>query len=135
MTSFFSRELEELEAIREAEETALAQAEVAAQEAAAGMFGNDDDDDALDDLSNSDDEHIATPSTRSLSRDDKKSPDDLQDEFVKSLGRGSFKDPTQPLSASIRRPPMNEEDGDVLGKHSTLDGMTHSAIQRHVRNM
>ncbi len=48
-----ARELEELEAIKEAEEAALAEAEAAAAEAAAeaaaGLFGDDDDDDEDDD--------------------------------------------------------------------------------------
>ena len=62
--------MEELEAIKEAEETALKQAELAAEEAAKGLFD-------LDEVSlhTNDEDHIETPSTRSLSRDDKSSPE------------------------------------------------------------
>ena len=49
---FLFRELEELEAIKEAEEAALAEAEAAAAEAAAeaaaGLFGDDDDEDDME---------------------------------------------------------------------------------------
>ena len=108
--------MEELEALKEAEETALKQAEIAAEEAARGLLG---DIDLLDEVSlhTNDENHIETPSTRSLSRDEKSSPEDSS----KTDSAGSFQNPTQPLSAAIK--PNN-----VHGA-----GMTESAIQRHVR--
>ena len=108
--------MEELEALKEAEETALKQAEIAAEEAARGLLG---DIDLLDDVSlhTNDENHIETPSTRSLSRDEKSSPEDS-----KTDSAGSFQNPTQPLSAAIK-PNVSEA------------GMTQSAIQRHVRNL
>ena len=110
----FFREMEELEALKEAEETALKQAEIAAEEAARGLLG---DIDLLDEVSlhTNDENHIETPSTRSLSRDEKSSPEDS-----KTDSAGSFQNPTQPLSAAIKP--------NVHGA-----GMTESAIQRHVR--
>jgi len=56
--------MEEIEALKEAEETALKQAELAAEEAAKGLL----DDIDLDDVSlhTNDDDHVETPSTRSL---------------------------------------------------------------------
>ena len=52
MSFLLFRELEELEAIKEAEEAALAEAEAAAAEAAAeaaaGLFGDDDDEDDME---------------------------------------------------------------------------------------
>ena len=106
--------MEELEALKEAEETALKQAEIAAEEAARGLLG---DIDLLDEVSlhTNDENHIETPSTRSLSRDEKSSPEDS-----KTDSAGSFQNPTQPLSAAIKP--------NVHGA-----GMTESAIQRHVR--
>ena len=107
--------MEELEALKEAEETALKQAEIAAEEAARGLLG---DIDLLDEVSlhTNDENHIETPSTRSLSRDEKSSPEDSS----KTDSAGSFQNPTQPLSAAIKP--------NVHGA-----GMTESAIQRHVR--
>ena len=112
----FFREMEELEALKEAEETALKQAEIAAEEAARGLLG---DIDLLDEVSlhTNDENHIETPSTRSLSRDEKSSPEDSS----KTDSAGSFQNPTQPLSAAIKP--------NIQGA-----GMTDSAIQRHVRN-
>ena len=109
--------MEELEALKEAEETALKQAEIAAEEAARGLLG---DIDLLDEVSlhTNDENHIETPSTRSLSRDEKSSPEDSS----KTDSAGSFQNPTQPLSAAIK-PNVSEA------------GMTQSAIQRHVRNI
>lgn len=122
-TFLLNRELEELEALRQAEEKALVQAEVAAKEAAIGLNIFDDDND-LDDVSLHSDtdgeKQFTTPSTRSLSVDDKKSPE--EPEF---RSRDSFKDPTQPLSASIR-PPSD------FKRRNSIDGMTNSALQRHV---
>lgn len=114
--------MEELEAIRQAEEKLLAQAEVAAKEAAIGLNIFDDHD--LDEVSIHSDtdgeKQFTTPSTRSLSRDDKKSPEEPFN------SRDSFKDPTQPLSASIRPP------SDLVPRKKSIDGMTNSALQRHV---
>ena len=108
--------MEELEAIKEAEETALKQAELAAEEAAKGLFD-------LDEVSlhTNDEDHIETPSTRSLSRDDKSSPENSK---TANSSAGSFQNPTQPLSARIKP-------NSGLRGHEA--GMTDSAIQRHVR--
>ena len=121
MSIWISRELEELEAIREAQEAALRQAEIAAQEAAVNLnifeeedlFDVDDERDADSLNTNTDDEnHVTTPSTRSLSRE--KSPG----EDTEKSHSSSFRNPTQPLEAT--KPPSFE------------NGMTHSAVLRHV---
>ena len=114
--NLFFREMEELEAIKEAEETALKQAELAAEEAAKGLFDLDEVS-----LQTNDEDHIETPSTRSLSRDDKSSPENSK---TANSSAGSFQNPTQPLSARIKP-------NSGLRGHEA--GMTDSAIQRHVR--
>ena len=113
-TTFIFRELEELEAIREAEETALRQAEIAAEEAAAEAAAEAAGDILGDDLSlgSASDEHQTTPSTRSLSREK------AEDQSGNS-SQTSFKNPTYPLAATMQ-------------PTSTRNGMTDSAVMRQV---
>ena len=122
--------MEELEAIKIAQEAALKQAEIAAEEAAnAAMNIFDEDDletsDEMSIHSTDDENHVQTPSTRTLSRD-KSSPEESNTggggtgggAVNSSDSRGnSFKDPTQPLAALAR---------------TSIEGMTNSAILRHV---
>ncbi len=107
--------MEELEAIREAEEAALAQAEAAAEEAAANLNIFEEDDLGPENLSlYSNDNGVTTPSTRSLSRE--KSPETEQP----GSSRNSFENPTVPLQAN---------------KSEAMEaGMTNSALFRHVKN-
>ena len=117
-TTFIFRELEELEAIREAEETALRQAEIAAEEAAAEAAAEAAGDILGDDLSlgSASDEHqTTTPSTRSLSREK------AEDQSGNS-SQTSFKNPTYPLAATMQ-------------PTSTRNGMTDSAVMRQVSKM
>ena len=107
--------MEELEAIREAEEAALKSAEAAAEEAAMAAMNLDiiDEEDLMksDEMSihtNDEEDHVTTPSTRSLSRE--KSPEETE------KSQSSFKNPTYPLEA----------------RKSFEGGMTNSAILRHV---
>ena len=66
-------------------------------------------------MSESDDEnHITTPSTRSLSRE--KSPEETEKSANFEKSQSSFKNPTYPLEA----------------RKSFEGGMTNSAILRHV---
>ena len=111
--------MEELEAIREAQEAALRQAEIAATEAAMNINIFDEDDlftHNENDLSSDDENHMTTPSTRSLSRE--KSPEEPEKSHS-----SSFNNPTEPLEAAAKPLPPFES------------GMSNSAILRHVSQM
>ena len=108
--------MEELEAIREAEEAALQQAELAAEEAAMGLYDEDEfKDEDISIHSQEDENHVKTPSTRSLSRDNESSAE-------------SFKNPTRPLKANGQ----GEAGRKFESPSSSVAGMTNSAVLRHV---